>query len=243
MRVVLLGTGGYFPNERRQTACVLLPEIGVAFDAGTGMFRLPSRLETPDLDVFLSHAHLDHIAGLTVLLPPMLDGRLQRVRVIGAEQTLSAVRTHLFAEAIFPVEPAFDYVPLTPQIAVADGMVTHAALNHPGGSVGYRLSWAGGSLAYVTDTTTLPSLAEFLRGVDLLIHECYFPDDQAEFAELTGHSHTTPVARLARAAGVGRLVLMHVDPLSAKDDPIGLDVARSIFPPTELAYDLMELEV
>jgi hypothetical protein len=65
MRVEFLGTGGYHPNERRHTACVLLPEIGLAFDAGTSVFRLPPRLESKELDVFLSHAHLDHIAGLT----------------------------------------------------------------------------------------------------------------------------------------------------------------------------------
>ena len=40
MNVVLLGSGGYFPTSQRQTSCVLLPEIGVVLDAGTGMSRL-----------------------------------------------------------------------------------------------------------------------------------------------------------------------------------------------------------
>ena len=60
MKIVLLGTGGYHPNERRHTACVMLPELGLIFDAGSSFFRVPARLRTRDLDIFLTHAHLDH---------------------------------------------------------------------------------------------------------------------------------------------------------------------------------------
>ena len=81
-----------------------------------------------------------------------------------------------------------------------------------------------------------------IRGVDLLVHECYFPDDQADRAAKTGHSHTTPVLEVARAAGVKRLVLVHFDPRSTADDPVGLAAARAIFPNTILGEDRMELE-
>ena len=85
-------------------------------------------------------------------------------------------------------------------------------------------------------------LKDWEWGVDLLIHECNFPDEQAEFARLTGHSHTTPVAQVAREANVGRLVLTHFDPANNRSDPIDLAVARRIFPATELGRDLLELE-
>src|SRR5579871_6726587 len=65
MILQFLGTGGYHPNERRHTACLLLPEVGVVFDAGTGAFRIRERLRTPDIQLFLTHAHLDHVVGLT----------------------------------------------------------------------------------------------------------------------------------------------------------------------------------
>ena len=67
MKVVLLGTTGYHPNDRRQTACMMLPELGVAFDAGTATYRVSEYLSTDSLDIFLSHAHLDHVVGLTFL--------------------------------------------------------------------------------------------------------------------------------------------------------------------------------
>jgi ribonuclease BN (tRNA processing enzyme) len=77
--------------------------------------------------------------------------------------------------------------------------------------------------------------------VDVLVHECYFADGEEAFAELTGHSCTTPVAKVAKAADVGFLVLVHVNPLSSSPDPIGLEVAQAIFPNTLMGVDGMEI--
>jgi ribonuclease Z len=243
MRIQFLGTGGYHPNERRQTACVMLPEVGVVLDAGTGAFRIAERIETDELELFLSHAHLDHIVGLTYFIVPLALGRVKRIAVHGAPQVLDAVRTHLFSQPLFPVLPAFEFVPLGGRVPLPQqGVLTHCRLNHPGGSLGFRLDWPDRSLAYITDTIADGSYRDFIHGVDVLIHECYFPDENAEWADKTGHSFTSAVAHLANDAGVGRLYLVHVDPQRAEDDPIGMDRARGIFPATELAEDRMEIE-
>ena len=243
MRLIFLGTGGYHPNERRHTASLLLPEIGVALDAGTGFFRAPERMETPTLDVFLTHAHLDHICGLTFILVPMLRETITRVRVFGSADTLQAVKTHLLSDALFPVMPAFEWHEPGTQVSLSDdSRLTWTPLIHPGGSMGYRIDWPDRSMAYITDTTAPGNYSEFIRNVDLLIHECYFPDELSEWAARTGHSAATPVAELARSANVGRLMLVHVDPQRPDDDPIGLDAIRRIFPNTELAEDLLEIE-
>ena len=243
MRLIFLGTGGYHPNERRHTASLLLPEIGVALDAGTGFFRATERLKTSTLDVFLTHAHLDHVCGLTFLLVPMLRGDIDRLRVFGSRDTLLAIRNHLLANELFPVMPAFEWLELNDPIELSDGgQLTWTRLIHPGGSVGFRIDWPDRSLAYITDTTAPGEYADFIRGVDLLIHECYFPDTLSEWADKTGHSAATPVARLAKSAQVGRLLLVHIDPQRPDDDPVGISSIRRIFPNTELAEDLLEIE-
>ena len=243
MRVEFLGTGGYHPNERRQTACVMLPEVGVIFDAGTSFFRVPERLETRDVHIFLSHAHLDHIAGLTYFLGPLLNDDVDNARLYATTATLQAVREHLFAQPLFPIQPEYEYVALEPQVAVpSGGVLSHVALEHPGGSTGYRIDWPEGSLAYITDTVANGSYLEFVRDVDLLIHECYFPDERSDWSIKTGHSHTTPVAELARDAQVGRLMLVHIDPQQTGDDPIHLETARRIFPNCDVAEDLMTVD-
>ena len=281
MRIEFLGTGGYHPNERRHTACVMLPEEGIVFDAGTSAFRIASRLKTEALDIFLSHAHLDHIAGLTYFLVPVMSGAVQALTVHATPGVLEAVRTHLFSEALFPVNPPFAMRELASTGACPAGkhLTMHwtPLSSHPGGSMAYRLdrqdgqgvvrdSSGGGvraiarlteevpltsrnkppgadSVAYVTDTFVDGTYTEFIRGVDVLIHECYFGDDRAEFAEKTGHSFASQVAHLAREAAVGRLIAIHIDPQNETDDPIGLAAMRKIFPNTQLAEDGMTIEI
>jgi len=245
MKLLLLGTTGYHPNDRRHTPCILLPECGVMLDAGTAIYRAGRYLQTPELDIFLSHAHLDHVIGLTYLFDVLYVHPLRRVTLHAAAGTLAAIDEHLFSAALFPKKPPYQSQPITAEVALPQGgRLTHFPLEHPGGVLGFRLEWPGHSLAYVTDTTAASDApyVEKIRGVDLLVHECYFPDGQEEWARKTGHSCTTPVAQVARQAGVGRLVLTHINPLSNEDDPIGLDVARAIFPHTEIGADLMEVE-
>ncbi|HEX4132088.1 MAG TPA: MBL fold metallo-hydrolase [Pirellulales bacterium] len=245
MKVVLLGTAGYHPNEQRQTACFMLPEVGVVLDAGTGMYRVRDRLATDELDIFLTHAHLDHTFGLTFLLDVLVERPMRRVSVHADREKLEAIQRHLLSRLLFPVALPCDYRALVAPVPLArGGTLTYFPVEHPGGTLGFRLDWPGHSLAYVTDTTARrdsPYL-EHIRGVDLLLHECNFPDEQSEFALTTGHSSVTPVAELARAAGVKRLVLIHIWSLPNVDDPVGLDTARGIFSNTELGRDLDEYE-
>jgi ribonuclease BN (tRNA processing enzyme) len=261
MKLILLGTTGYHPNDRRQTACLMLPELGVLFDAGTAMYRVSDHLATDTLDIFLTHAHLDHVIGLTYLFDILENHPLRQVTVHAEQEKLDALRSHLFADLLFPVmpplrlQPLAGHVPMIQDVACTQGtggvqgadqaVLTHFPLRHPGGSVGYRVDWPDRSLAYVTDTVAAPDAdyIEKIAGVDLLIHECYFGDDSQQQAELTGHSCLTPVAQVAAAAGVGRLVLVHINPQLDNDRQIRLDIARKIFPNTQIGIDRMELEI
>lgn len=245
MKLILLGTTGYHPNDRRQTACLMLPKLGVLLDAGTAAYRVGPLLQTNSLDIYLTHAHLDHCIGLTFMFD-ILHGRdLDRVTVHGEAEKLEAIRNHLFAELLFPVTPPLEMQTLNVEEQLADGaQMTHFPLKHPGGSVGYRIDWPDRSMAYVTDTvaTTNAEYVELIRGVDLLIHECYFGDDNPEQAALTGHSCLTPVAEVARAAEVGRMVLVHINPLLEDDSGLDLAAARKIFAKTEIGFDGMEVD-
>src|SRR5204862_6084238 len=102
MRVLLLGTTGYHPTDERQTACVLLPDLGIAFDAGTGMYRGGRHLTTDTLDVFSSHARLDHVVGVTYFFRLLDANEVKRLPVHGDAAKLNAVREHLVNEQFFP---------------------------------------------------------------------------------------------------------------------------------------------
>jgi ribonuclease Z len=245
MKLLLLGTCGYHPNERRQTACLMLPEAGIVLDAGTGFFRVRKHLQTKTLDILLTHTHLDHVVGLTFLLSTAFEKSLERITVHGEAEKLAAARQHLLSEHLFPAPLPCEWQPLSGNpLTISGTRVTHFPLVHPGGSIGYRLDWPGRSMAYVTDTTAAGGAAyvEHIRGVDLLVHECNFRDGQEHWALKTGHSSTTPVAQVAAQAGVRRLVLTHFQSLDESDDPIDLAAARRVFAATELGYDELAID-
>jgi ribonuclease BN (tRNA processing enzyme) len=245
MQLNLLGTTGYHPNNLRDTACMMLPECGVILDAGTGMFRARDLLQTDTLDIFLTHTHLDHIVGLTFLLDVLFEKEMKRVDVHGEAEKLNAVNTHLYSEFIFPVRPTFSWRPLDGCVTLRDGgCLSWFPLKHPGGSIGYRIDWPDRSMAYVTDTTAdaAAPYVDKIRGVDVLLHECHFPDGWEELAEKTGHSCLTPAAQVAKAAEVGRLILVHINPMFSEIDPYGVQTARNVFPATEIGTDGMLVE-
>lgn len=238
-----LGTTGYHPCDRRHTACYFIPEAGLVLDAGSGIYRLPSLIETDSLDIVLSHAHLDHVVGLTFLLDILFQRPVERVRIWGEQEKLDAIRTHLFDDLIFPVQLDAEWCPIAAgqTINVGCGGVLRAfPLQHPGGALGYRIDWGDGpSLAYVTDTVgdVEAEYVEIIRRCDLLVHECYFRDECRGWAEKTGHTWTSRAAEVARHSETQQLLLVHINPLEQGDDPVDLAAARAIFPATTVAED------
>jgi ribonuclease Z len=97
----------------------------------------------------------------------------------------------------------------------------------------------GLAVAYVTDTRPVEGLADFLRGVDLLICEATYllPGDEARAAE-HDHLHLAETCRIAREAGARRLWLTHFS--QAVPDPAALEEqVRELCPLAEVGRDGM----
>lgn len=224
MKVHCLGTTGYHPSPTRHTACYYIPEISLVLDAGTGIHGLTAMLRADpreSIDLFLSHAHLDHVIGLTFLLDTFAVTTLKRVRVLGIGAKLRAVQEHLFSEHLFPLMPEqiqFESLDeYASPLELANGaMLEWFPLEHPGGSIGLRVKAQGKSLAYVTDTVARPE-AGYVRqvqGVDLMLHECYFTDEHQAMAEKTGHSWLSAVTDVVRRVRAKQTALIHLNPLA-----------------------------
>jgi ribonuclease BN (tRNA processing enzyme) len=246
MKLHFLGTAGYHPSENRHTSCVMLPELGIILDAGSGFFRVREHIATPELHVFLSHAHLDHSLGLTFIFDVLHDRPVKQVVVHGEAAKLEALQEHLFSPLLFPVKPPLVFRPLDGDVArIGETELISFPLEHPGGSVGFRINHQGNSIGYVTDTTadSEASYVEKIRGVDLLIHECYFPDGHESRASLIGHSCTSQVVQVAQQAQAKRVMLVHINPLDESEDPIGLESARKSFANLEIATDRQVIDI
>jgi ribonuclease Z len=100
----------------------------------------------------------------------------------------------------------------------------------------------GRKIVYSGDTRPCDAIVELARGADVLIHECTLDESLRGRADETLHSTPVGAAEIAKRAGVGLLVLVHVSPRYA-DARALLEQARAVFPNTVVAEDLMELEV
>ncbi len=98
------------------------------------------------------------------------------------------------------------------------------------------------SYAYCSDTLFDRTLADVVKGVDLLYHEATYADDATAKARERFHSTASQAARIALAAEAKRLVIGHYSK-AYKDESQHLEQARAIFPETILANEGLRLDI
>jgi ribonuclease BN (tRNA processing enzyme) len=222
-RLIILGGGGWFPAQGRQTACALLRDgdSAILIDAGTGVSRFIEHPELLDgvtrLDILLTHFHLDHVAGLAYL--PAI-GLCEQTTVWGPGALLYGASTHSLLE-LLSHEP-FHPVPLEAQdIEVCDlpadeielaGVRVHLRRQdrHSAPSLGLRFD---DMFAWVTDTAYDPESARFAAGCRFLAHEAWFTTAAPRNPQI--HSSAAEAAQVAAGAGIDRLLLIHLPPFAS----------------------------
>ncbi len=98
------------------------------------------------------------------------------------------------------------------------------------------------SYAYCSDTRFMPQLAEVVKGVSTLYHECTYADDNQAMAEKYNHSTAREAATVARDAGAGQLLLGHYSS-RYEDENVLLKEARKVFPNAYLSEELRAYDV
>lgn len=102
----------------------------------------------------------------------------------------------------------------------------------------------GRKVAYVTDTLPIESIVDEVRGADVAIMEGMFTEEHRESAIAKKHMTAGDAGRLAAAAGVGRVGLIHYSPRFTKRQLTSLeDEAKAAFPAAFLTRDRMTIEI
>lgn len=105
-------------------------------------------------------------------------------------------------------------------------------------------SRSGRKFSYVTDTLYKPSIADEVRGSDLLICEGMFEEALIDQAREKKHMTAKQSATIARDAGVKRMAMIHYSPrYTDRELSVLLEEARTIFPAAELTKDRMHFDI
>lgn len=199
MRIQILGCSGGIGAGSRTSA--MLIDDDVLIDAGTGI----GDLALDDLDsirhVFLTHAHLDHVAGLPMLVDRVFSEDFDEpLTVYAREETLRAVKEHMFNGVIWPDfttlptpdNPMLRFHACRPgdTISVAQRDFYAVDVMHSVPSLGYTIQNSGGAFAVSGDTKTNETLWPVLNACNdlrVLVIEVSFPDEMEQLAAQAGH--------------------------------------------------------
>lgn len=238
MRLRVLGSAGGIGGHRKTTSFLL--DEDVLIDGGTGVADLTLEEMTRLRKVLLSHAHLDHVAGLLLLLDSMLALSNGPLVVHGLAPTLEAFSKHLLNDEIWPdfrrIPSARDAIvtlqPISPGEPVRDrGRVfTPIEVGHTVPAAGYLVSGPEGAIAFSGDTGGAPGFWRALNEssrLDLLLVEVSFPDSRADLARLTGHYHPGSLAEdLEQLVHHPRIWITHLKP--GLEEEIEADCRRAL---------------
>jgi ribonuclease Z len=97
----------------------------------------------------------------------------------------------------------------------------------------------GRKLVYSGDTKPSKRIIKLAEGADVLIHDCTLDASHRDLASNFGHSTAEEAAKVARAAGVGMLFLVHFSPRYDETSALEKEAA-AIFKNTRAAEDLSE---
>jgi len=204
----------------------LLVDDDILIDGGTGLGELSLEEMSRIRHIFVTHSHLDHIAGIPMLLDSVFDQIEQPIMLHARPETLEILRKHIFNWHIWPdfsslpsVErPVLRLQEMIPgaQVRVGSRCIEMIEVNHVVPAAGYRVQNGVGSFAFSGDTTSNDGFWEALNrhdNLDLLIVESAFSDQDLELSEKAYHYCPQLLAEdLKKLRHRPRLYLTHLKP-------------------------------
>lgn len=237
------GVRGSFPQPSPlmsqfggHTSCVSLhvePHL-IILDAGTGLVDLSRWMKHENIKsatLLLSHFHYDHCLGL-LFFEQLWDPSFALTILTSERQAETYLKKLIsppfvpFSFSDFPAQISFKLLhPDETLHLFPDVSLKTTELEHPGGSLGYRLQslesenpW---SLVYLNDHTYPPlnaskayieKILTFTHQADLLIQDSHFTEEEWKRHESWGHTSWQKAVHLASEAQVKQLALFHHHP-------------------------------
>jgi ribonuclease BN (tRNA processing enzyme) len=256
MRIIFLGTNGWFSTETGNTICTLVDakERYIVFDAGDGIRRLSEFApdKSKPLDLFISHFHLDHIIGLHQLCRfgyPKIRIFVQQ----GGKKIVESIVNSPFTDALENL-PNVEIEELAiGKNKISDGLgayvVNAALLSHADSCIGFRIELQENAkkiaISHCLDSGSCDAILKLSAGADLLITECGNLPGEKNSPEWP-HMGPEVAGKIAKKSKAKMLALTH---FAAHKYPVlsdrkkAFDAAKIVFANTVCAIDCMVLKI
>ena len=250
MQLTVIGCSGSFPGPDSPASCYLLEaeEFRLVMDLGNGALGvLQQYAGLFEVDaVCVSHLHADHcvdLGGYWVARQYPPGGPRPPIPVYGPAGTVERVAGVLLGSGetgAASVRERFDVRELTVGTReIGPFRITTERMNHPVETFGFRVEHAGWKLAYSADTGETDALVRLAEGVDVLLSEASFQDNEGNPPNL--HLTARQAGEHATRAGAGRLVLTHLVPWYDREQSLA-EAAASYCGPLSAATSGLVLE-
>jgi ribonuclease BN (tRNA processing enzyme) len=224
MRLTVVGCAGSFPGPDSPASCYLLEADGfrLVIDLGNGSLgALQKYAALSGIDaVCLSHLHIDHCVDLysySIARAFHPDGQLPAIPVYGPAGTAERIGLLHGSDGGDELMKRFAFETLEPgKLTVGPFDVELAHMNHPVETFAFRFTHGGRALVYTGDTGETEAVPALASGADVFLSEAAFLDRPGLPPDL--HLTGRQAASYASRAGVGRLVLTHLQPWTNPDD-------------------------
>lgn len=185
-------------SPRQHLTCFVI-NGNVAVDAGSLAMAVSPEERSNIRDIVLTHAHLDHIAGLPLFIDDQFSELTEPVRIHATSEVIEVLERDVFNWSVYPrfseLTNAFgkvmEYIPFVQGSTFRVAGLNFEALNvnHRVPCSGFVISDESASIAITGDTADMDSFWDEVnaRKLDALLIECAFPDELAELAEMSCH--------------------------------------------------------
>jgi cAMP phosphodiesterase len=194
-------------SNRQHLTCLIIDD-SVAVDAGSLAMAANEVHQRQVRDVVLTHAHLDHIAGLPLFIDDLFPTLTSPITIHSTKAVIDTLERDIFNWSVYPRfseltndnGPVLAYNIYEPGDTFAVRHLTFESIevNHRVPSTGFIISNGLGTIAMSGDTAEMDGFwcaVNNVKDLSAVLLECAFPDELEELARVS--HHLTP-SRLKR---------------------------------------------
>ena len=201
MRVQLLPStfDGFEASQRQHLTCFVIDDL-VAIDAGSLAMSASPEQQRSIRDIVLTHAHLDHVAGLPLFIDDLFSSLTEPVTIHAGQAVIETLERDIFNWSVYPRfselsngnGPVLRYESFgqAEEFTVKHLTLRAVEVNHRVPANGFLISDTNSTIAFSGDTSGTDGFWKLINSaekVSAILLECAFPDELEDLADVSHH--------------------------------------------------------